>query len=88
MFYLRNLRNRLHERLERLRGCGHWTYVAELSYFLRFLDENQYIRDLLTAVDAEEQQDFETWVERPYSQSGRVQFPRTEAGRAKCVWEY
>ena len=83
MFYLRNLRIRLNERIERLRGCGHFTYVTELSYLLRFLDENQYIRGLLTAVDAEEQQDFETWVERPFGQSGRVQFPRTEAGRAK-----
>ena len=57
--------------------------MTELSYFLGFLDENPYVKGLLTVVDAEERQDFETWVENPFDPLGRVQFPMTEAGRAK-----
>ena len=81
--YSRNLRDHLNERRNRLYQCGHRTYQTELSYFLVFLDDNPYVRGLLTALDAEELQEFETWVERALDRRGGVQFPNTEAGRAK-----
>ena len=86
MLYLRNLRDHLQERRDRVYRCGRTTYQTELSYFLDYLDDDPYVKGLLTALDAEVSQDFETWAERPFGPSGSVRFPNTEAGRAKmCI---
>ena len=82
MFYLRNLRVRLQERRNRLYKTDFRTYHAELRYFLRFLDDNAYIRSLLTMLDANTSVDFEQWATE-LSDMREVQFPQHEEGRAK-----
>ena len=85
MFYLRNLRVRLQERRNRLYKTDFRTYDAELRYFLRFLDDNSYIRSLRTMLDANTSVDFEQWAtELPDMRE--VQFPQHEEGRAKACY--
>ena len=85
MFYLRHLRVRLQERRNRLYRTDSITYDAELRYFLRFLDENTYIRSLLVSLDANTSVDFEQWTTE-LSDMREVQFPQNEEGRAKVCY--
>ena len=84
MFYLHNLRVRLQERRNRLFKTGYRTYDGELLYLLQFLDGNQYTRSLLNELEVSTAVDFEQWV----SEQGirNVQFPHSEAGRAKVCY--
>ena len=84
MFYLHNLRVRLQERRNRLYKTGYRTYDGELLYLLQFLDGNQYTRSLLNELEVSTAVDFEQWV----SEQGirNVQFPHSEAGRAKVCY--
>ena len=82
MFYLRNLRVRLQERRNRLYKTGFRNYDEELRYLLQFLDDNPYTKSLLETLDAGTLLDFEEWVSEQQG-SRAVQFPDTEAGRAK-----
>ena len=83
MFYLRDLRVRLQERRNRLYRTGHQSYGDELRYFFQFLDENPYLRSLLTVLDESPSVDFEEWVAEIERRRGRLQFPESEEGRAK-----
>ena len=85
MFYLRNLRVHLQERRNRLFKQGFRTYDAELRYLLQFLDDNPYIRSLLSAIDANTSVDFEQWAAEQ-SNMREVQFPQREEGRAKVCY--
>ena len=82
MFYLRNLRDRLQDRRNRLHKAGLSSYGAELRYFLQFLDDNPYTRSLLETLDTGTPLDFEQWVSEQQNPR-KVQFPETEDGRAK-----
>ena len=85
MFYLRNLRVHLQERRNRLFKQGFRTYDTELRYLLQFLDDNPYIRSLLSALDANTTVDFEQWAAEQ-SNMREVQFPQREEGRAKVCY--
>ena len=82
MFYLRDLRSRLQERRNRLYRTGFRNYDDELRYFFHFLDENPYIRSLLTTLDESLSLDFEQWAEE-VEKSRLPQLPESEEGRAK-----
>ena len=84
MFYLRNLRVQLQERRNRLYKTGYRTYDGELLYLLQFLDGNQYTHSLLNELEVNTAVDFEQWA----SEQGirNVQFPHSEAGRAKVCY--
>ena len=84
MFYLHNLRVRLQERRNRLYKTGYRTYNGELLYLLQFLDGNQYTRSLLNELEVSTAVDFEQWVSKQGIRN--VQFPQSEAGRAKACY--
>ena len=83
MFYLQDLRVRLQERRNRLYRAGYRSYAEELQYFLHFLDENPYIRSLLTVLDENSSVNFEEWEAETKGWGQRPPFPETEEGRAK-----
>lgn len=83
MFYLQNLRVRLQERRSRLYRAGHQSYHDELQYFLQFLNENPYIRSLLTVLDAIPSADFDEWKAQIQGVGLVPSFADTEEGRAK-----
>ena len=83
MFYLRDLRARLQERRNRLYRTGAQSYSDELRYFFQFLDENRYMRSLLTVLDESQSVDFEEWANATDSWGNLPEFPETEEGRAK-----
>ena len=85
MSHLRNLRVQLQERRNRLYKCGHRTYDAELQYLLQFLENNSYIQCLVTALDANDSVDFESWC-NGQNHHGGPQFPGSEEGRAKVCY--
>lgn len=83
MFYLQDLRVRLQDRRNRLYRVGHRSYDEELRYFLYFLNENPYIRSLLTVLDGDSSVDFKEWETEIVGWGRRPSFPETEEGRAK-----
>lgn len=85
MLYLRNLRNQLQERKNRLCRAGPTSYDSELKYLLQFLDSNLFICSLLTELEANASVDFYQWDKQLYA-NRELQFPDTEEGRAKLCY--
>ena len=84
MLNLRNLRIQVQQRRSRLHRSTHEYYDAELLYTFQFLNKNAYTRNLLTTIESNTDVDFDEWVGQLGSAYGvGVQFPRTEAGKAK-----
>ena len=84
MLNLLNLRVQIQQRRNRLHRTEHEYFDDELLYMFQFFDENAYVRNLLTTIEASREVDFEQWKEGldQFSTVG-VQFPRTELGKAK-----
>ena len=85
MLYLRNLRNQLQERKDRLNSAGPASYDSELKYLLQFLDSNLFFCSLLTELEANASVDFCQWDKQLYA-TRELQFSETEEGRAKLCY--
>ena len=76
-----DLKNRLRDRIPKLRLAGSGRYSHECRYFMEFLQSDKYIKCLLAELDASASVDFFKWwfgndVPNP-------SWPKTEEGRAK-----
>ena len=60
-------------------------YISELQYLFHFLDDNPYLRSLLTTLKESTAVDFEQWVSQN-SNLRQFQFPGTEEGRARVCY--
>ena len=85
MFYLRNLRVRLQERRNRLYKTTYRTYDTELRYLFQFLNEETYIRSLVSVLELSTSVDFQQWT-TDQNTAREVKFPASEEGRAKVCY--
>ena len=85
MLYLRNLRERLQQRRNRLYGCGRQTYKAELLYFIQFLNNNRFTSCLIEQLNSDTSVNFDEWSENTELRLS-IGFPDTEMGRAKVCY--
>ena len=81
MRHLHDLRCRLQQRRNRVYKTDYRHYETELQIFLKFLDDNPYLRALLHTLDTTEDTDFEQWKDTLDRRSAT--FPPSETARAK-----
>ena len=84
MLHLRDLRVQTQQRRIRLHKTG-WEYFDDqLLYLFQFFEKQAYIRTLFAKIESNTDVDFAKWMEglNHFSQTG-IQFPRTEAAKAK-----
>ena len=82
MQYLLDLRVRLQQRRDRVHMTDYQHYETELQLFLKFLEDNPYIRALLCTLDASEEVDFKEWRDTVATPRATT-FPPSETARAK-----
>lgn len=82
MRHLQDLRVRLQQRRNRVHMTDYRNYETELQLFLRFLDDNPYLRALLRTLEANEEADLEQW-RATLGRRGQASFPPSETARAK-----
>ena len=79
-----DLKNRLRNRLPKLRLAGSGSYSHECRYFMDFLQSDTYMKCLLAELDASDSVDFfEWWFENDVPNPS---WPKTEEGRAKVCY--
>lgn len=81
MRHLHDLRCRLQQRRNRVYKTDYRQFETELQIFLKFLDDNPYLRALLRTLNATEDTDFEQW--KANLKRGSATFPPSETARAK-----
>ena len=81
MRHLHDLRCRLQQRRNRVYKTDYRQFETELQIFLKFLDDNPYLRALLHTLDATDDTDFEHW--KANLKRGSASFPPSETARAK-----
>ena len=79
-----DLKNRLLDRIPKLRLAGSGRYSHECRYFMEFLQSDKYIKCLLAELDASTSVDFLEW--RFENDVPNPSWPKTEEGRAKVCY--
>ena len=85
MLNLLNLRVRIRERRDSLHRTEVECFDDEFLYMFQFFDENAYVRNFMTTIEASREADFEQWMAGldQFSEVG-VPPPESSCEKPKC----